>query len=114
MNIDENTKRFIFDRLKWLGIYTGISFLLLFLLPFPYDLISIFGLFILITYLRVRSLRKKYRGTGGGIKDMFSSLSSPMSGNNQSRPLKYCCMNCGKEHKETACPNCGSKMKRVG
>jgi|ERR687898_3377854 hypothetical protein len=100
MNIDENTKRFIFDRLKWLGIYTGISFLLLFLLPFPYDLISIFGLFILITYLRVRSLRKKYgkkyRGTGGGIKDMFSSVSSQMSGNNQSRPLKYYCMNCGK------------------
>jgi hypothetical protein len=114
MNIDENTKRFIFDRLKWLGIYTGISFLLLFLLPFPYDLISIFGLFILITYIRVRSMRKKYRSTGCGIKDMFSSLSSPMSSNNQSRPLKYYCMNCGKEHKETACPNCGSKMKRVG
>jgi hypothetical protein len=112
MNIDDNTKRFIFDRLKWLGIYIGISFLVLFLLPFPYDLISIIGLFILITYLRVRSLRKKYRGTGVGIKDMFSSLQPSMSSNNKG--LKYYCMNCGKEHSEIACPNCGSKMKRVG
>jgi hypothetical protein len=89
MNIDPNTKRFIFDRLKWIGIYTSISFLVLFLLPFPYNLISIFGLYILVTYLRVRSLRKKYRGTGGGIKDMLSSLSSPVSGNNQQKPRKY-------------------------
>ena len=55
---------------------------------------------------------KKYGGMGR-IKDMFGSLSSPMSGNNQ-KPLKYYCMGCGKEHREIACPNCGSKMKRVG
>ncbi|HKG87762.1 MAG TPA: hypothetical protein VKA95_05500 [Nitrososphaeraceae archaeon] len=24
------------------------------------------------------------------------------------------CMNCGKEHNEITCPNCGSKAKRVG
>jgi hypothetical protein len=113
MNIDENTKRFIFDRLKWLGIYTGISFLLLFLLPFPYDFFSILALFILINFLRGRSILKSY-GRTGGIKDSFGSFSSSMSRNNQSRPLKYYCMNCGKEHKETAYPNCGSKMKRVG
>jgi hypothetical protein len=23
-------------------------------------------------------------------------------------------MNCGKEHKDISCPNCGSKMKKVG
>jgi rubrerythrin len=54
---------------------------------------------------------KRYGGMGR-IKDMFGSLSSPMSGNNQG--LKYYCMSCGKEHREIACPNCGSKMKRVG
>jgi DNA-directed RNA polymerase subunit RPC12/RpoP len=37
-----------------------------------------------------------------------------MSGNNQQGPLKYYCMICGKEHREIACPYCGSKMKRVG
>jgi hypothetical protein len=112
VNIDENTKRFIFDRLKWLGIYTGIGFLLLFLLPSPYDLISIFSLFILITYLRMRTISRRYRGTGHSIKDMLSSLQPSMGRNNQG--LKYYCMNCGKEHNEVACPNCGSKMKRVG
>jgi hypothetical protein len=112
MNVDDNTKRFIIDRLKWLGIYTGISFILLFLLPFPYDIISVFGLFTLITYFRMRRIMKRY-GTGmGRIKDVFGSPPSSMSGNN--RGLKYYCMSCGREHREIACPYCGSKMKRAG
>jgi hypothetical protein len=112
MNIDNDTKRFIINRLKWLGFYMGISLILLLLLPSPYDFISVFGLLILVNYLRMRSIMKRY-GTGmGRIKDMFGSLSSSMSGNNQG--LKYYCMSCGKEHREIACPNCGSKMKRVG
>ena len=113
MNIDDDTKRFIIYRLKWLGLYLGIGLVLVFLLPPPYDLISVFGLFILINFFRTRSMMKRYGGTSG-IKDMFRSLSSSMSGNNQYRPLKYFCMGCGKEHREIACPNCGSKMKRVG
>jgi hypothetical protein len=113
MNIDDDTKRFIFHRLKWIGIYMGVSFILLFLLPFPYDFLSVLGLLILVNYLRARSVMKRYEGMGR-IKDMFGSISSPMAGNNQQGPLKYYCMNCGKEHKEIACPNCGSKMKRAG
>jgi hypothetical protein len=60
----------------------------------------------------MRSVIKSYKGTGR-IKDMLGSLSSPMSGNNQ-KPLKYYCMSCEKEHREIACPNYGSKMKRIG
>jgi hypothetical protein len=64
-------------------------------------------------YLRNRNEMKRY-GTGmGGIKNLFGSFSSSMSVN-QSRQLKYYCMNCGKEHNNIACPNCGSKMKQVG
>jgi|SRR5687767_1772852 hypothetical protein len=112
MNIDDNTKRFIIDRLKWLGFYMVISFVLLFLLPTPYDIISVFGLLTIVTYLRMRRSMKRY-GTGTGrIKDMFGSLSAQMSDNN--RGLKYYCLSCGKEHREIACPYCGSKMKRVG
>ncbi|HEU4822748.1 MAG TPA: hypothetical protein VFS97_04925 [Nitrososphaeraceae archaeon] len=111
MIIDDTTKRFIISRLKWLGFYMGVSFFLIFLLPYPYGFISIFGLLVLVNYLRIRSTLKRSGGTGR-IKDMFSSLSSPMSGNNQG--LKYYCMGCGREHREIACPNCGSKMKRVG
>jgi rubrerythrin len=28
--------------------------------------------------------------------------------------LKYYCMSCGTQHKDINCPNCGSKMKKVG
>jgi hypothetical protein len=113
MNIDDDTKRFIIHRLKWSVIYVGLGIVLVVVLPFPYDLASVLGLFILINFLRGRSILKRY-GRSGGIRDLFSSLSSSMSANNQSRPLKYYCMNCGKEHRQIACPNCGSKMKRVG
>jgi hypothetical protein len=109
MNIDSDTKRFIIHRLKWLGLYFGIGLILVFLLPFPYDFFSVLALFILINFLRGRSILKRYGGTAG-IKDLFGSLSR----NDQSRSLKYYCMSCGKEHKEIACPNCGSKMKKVG
>lgn len=115
MNIDDDTKRFIIYRLKWLGLYMGISLILLYLLPFPYDYISVFGLLILVNYLRARERIIKRYGGMDRIKGMFGSVSLPMAdNNNQHRPLKYYCMNCGKEHNDVKCPSCGSKMKRVG
>jgi hypothetical protein len=90
----------------------GIGIILVFLLPFPFDFISIAGLFILMTYLRSKSEMKRFGGMDG-IRNLFGSFSSSVSGN-QSRTLKYYCMNCGKEHKKIACPYCGSKMKRAG
>jgi hypothetical protein len=113
MNHDDDTKRFFVRQLKWSILYVGIGIILVLVLPFPYDLASVLGLFILVNFLRSRSILKRYGGTGG-IKDLFGSLSSSISRNSQSRPLKYYCMSCGKEHNEIACPNCGSKMKRVG
>jgi hypothetical protein len=89
----------------------GVGFILLFLLPYPLDFISIIGLFALTYYLRSTSEMKRFRGRGR-IRDVFGSLSSAFS--DQYRPLKYYCMNCGKEHRKIACPNCGSKMKRIG
>jgi hypothetical protein len=113
MNIDDDTKRFIIYRLKWLGLYLGVGLVLVFLLPFPYDFVSVLGLFIIINFFRTRSMMKRY-GRTGGLRDLFGILSSSMSSNNQNGPLKYYCMNCEKEHREIACPNCGSKMKRIG
>jgi hypothetical protein len=109
---DDDTRRFIIHRLKWLLIFMGGGIILVFLLSFPFDFISIALLFVLMTYLRGRSEMKRFGGTGG-IRDLFGSFSSSISGD-QSRQLKYYCMNCGKEHREIVCPNCGSKMKRVG
>ena len=115
MNIDDNTKRFLHHRLKWLGIYMGISFLLLFLLPFPYDFLSVLSLLVLVNYLRARRDIIKRHGGIDRIKGMFGSVSPPMADDDrQYRPVRYYCMNCGNEHKDITCPNCGSKMKRVG
>jgi hypothetical protein len=112
MNWDNDTKRFIVHRLKWLLIFMGVGIILVSLLPFPFDFISIAGLFVLMTYLRSRNEMKRFGGTGG-IRNLFGSF-SPATSNNQGRSLKYYCMSCGKEHNEIACPYCGSKMKRVG
>jgi hypothetical protein len=90
----------------------GISLLLIFLLPFPYDFISVLGLLVLVNYIRYRSIMKRYKGTSG-VKNMFDSISSGMDSSKEI-PLRYFCMSCGKEHREIACPNCGSKMKKIG
>jgi hypothetical protein len=111
MNIDDYTKRFIIHRLKWFALFMGVGFILVFLIPFPYDSISVTGLFALTYYLRSRSEMKRFTGRGG-IRDLFGSFSSAFT--DQYRPLKYYCMSCGKEHREIECPNCGSKMKRIG
>ena len=113
MNIGDDSNRFIMHQLNWSVVYVGIGTVLVLVLPFPYDLASVLGLFILINFLRGRSVLKRYGGTSG-MRDLFGSLSSSMSRNYQSRPLKYYCMNFGKEHREITCPSCGSKMKRVG
>jgi rubrerythrin len=63
-------------------------------------------------YVRNRMMRKMGMGTGG-TGGIFNSMSSSMSGAGNSS-LKYYCMSCGTQHKELTCPNCGSRMKKVG
>lgn len=114
MKIDDDTKLFFIRRIKWIVLYLGISLILVLILPAPYDLVSVFGLYILVNLLRFRGIIKGYRGTGG-IKDLFGLLfpSACVTIPNESQ-LKYYCMNCGKEHREIKCTNCGSKIKRIG
>jgi hypothetical protein len=89
----------------------GIGSVLVYMLPYPYDFISLVGFFVLMVYLRSRN---EIKGSGGmeGIKNLFGFPSSPKP-EHYSGPLKYYCMTCGKEHNEISCPNCGSKMKKV-
>ena len=89
-------------------MYLGISLTISFLVPFPASLII-----IIITVFAISFMRRKLimKNTDINIRGMFSSTSS--------RPyeysrVKYFCMSCGLQHKETECPKCGSKMKRIG
>ena len=94
--------------MMWFGISIAISLTISILLPFPISLVTIIGVFILLNfYMRKRMMSRMGAGGGAG---MFGSMSS-MFGDNS---LKYYCMSCGTKHRETACPRCGSKMKRVG
>jgi cobalamin synthase len=101
--MSSNNKKFILNLILWLGVSLGISFAIAMILPFPISLVVIFGVFVLFNlYLRRKMMRKTGSMTGSifGSSDNFS--------------LKYYCMNCGTQHSKSACPKCGSKMKRVG
>jgi hypothetical protein len=110
----DNDKQFLIYQLKWMGIYVGIGFAISLVLPFPISLLVALGAFLLLNFIRRRRMLKR---SGINMKGLFRSLSSTASSSSSMygyNPLKYYCMSCGKEHKEIACPNCGSKMKRVG
>jgi hypothetical protein len=91
-----------------MGISIGISLTLSFLIPFPISIVAIIGTFLLLNfYLRRRMIAKM-----GGINNIM--MGTGMFGPSSNGPMKYYCMRCGTRHKQRACPNCGSKMKRIG
>jgi hypothetical protein len=102
-HLDNNNKQFLMNQIMWFAISIAISIAISLLLPFPISLVVIIGVFILLNfYMRRRSMRRMGIA-GAGTGGMFGDNS-----------LNYYCMSCGTKHKEAACPNCGSKMKRVG
>ena len=80
-------------------------------LPFPVSLFVALGAFMLLNFIRTRRMLKR---AGVDMKGLFRSFSSASMNGGQYTPIKYYCMSCGKEHREIACPNCSSKMKRIG
>jgi hypothetical protein len=99
------------------GQYVAIGFALSSILLFPMYLIGALAAFLLLNFIRKRSMLKR---SGINMKGLLRSL------HHRHRHLlllafkdreynlpKYYCMSRGKENKETACSNCGSKMKRV-
>jgi len=75
-------------QLAWLGIYMGIGLAIIFLLPFLVDLILLFSIIVVINFFRRRRFMKKYLGRGG-IRDLFGSLSSSVSGTKAAEVLLY-------------------------
>jgi hypothetical protein len=106
------------NSLIWFFIFIPVVIILHIVLPFPISfIVSIIVIFCLGIYRDDRALRKAgMGGIKGWYKSMFSSGFGPRTdtGINGSayRPLRFSCMNCGNEHNEIACPNCGSKAVR--
>jgi hypothetical protein len=124
-----NKKQLMLYQSKWMAIYFGTAFVIMIFLPFPIDLAIAVPVFLLITLYRRKLLSRKlgvnYKSRNGtnshikgikDIKDFFKSISPNASDSTfyGYRHIKYYCISCGNEHKEIACPKCGSKMKRVG
>lgn len=104
-----NNTHFFFNIMIWLGISLGISLTISFLLPFPMSLVVIIAVFVLLNFYMRRRLMKRTRTK---VRGKFSTDSSSFTAK-ESSSLKYSCMNCGMQHKDISCPNCGSKIKKV-
>jgi hypothetical protein len=118
-----NKREPVLYQLKWMAIYFGSALVVMILLPFPIDWSVAIPVFLLISLYRRRLLLKKlgvnYKSSNRsikGLKDFFKSISFNTSESTLYgyKHIKYYCMNCGNEHKDIACPKCGSKMKKVG
>jgi hypothetical protein len=104
----------------------AVTAVIVLFLPFPADfIVALFAFLVLGWFRRHQLFRKldvgpKRNSMGSGadfraIKDFFRSISSSKgstSTENDYGPIKYYCMKCGKEHREIACPKCGSRRKK--
>jgi hypothetical protein len=120
-NSNNNNNRIQTNYWVWLAAYLVIGLAVSFVVPFPLS----FGIALLIYFVlnaaRMHIILKR-QGMPGGLKDMYKSMTSSLGGSwNNSvgtgmgySPIKFYCMNCGNEHRETACPKCGSKAVRTG
>jgi hypothetical protein len=108
--MNPDTKRFLSVQIVWLAISFAISVTLSMLLRFPYSLIAIIAVFISMNYFirRYQMQRMGMSGTGGGFGGSFLG-----GGLGQSKPVEYHCISCGTKHNQSACPNCGSRMRKA-
>lgn len=108
--MNSNDKQFLSSSVIWMSIYFGLSIGISFLVPFPVSIVVIVLAVLLISFIR-RKLMMKKMGINLNKLGIFYPASSKSSENNF---VRYFCMLCGHQHKEIACPKCGSKMKRIG
>ena len=119
-NKDSRSKQIQTNYWVWFIAYMGIGLAISFVVPFPLSFGIALLVFLLLNAARVHIALKR-QGMPGGLKDLYKSMNSSLGGswNNNSSgmgdsPIKFNCMNCGYEHKENACPKCGSKAVKVG
>ena len=107
----------------WFIAYMGIGLAISFIVPFPISFAMALLVFFLLNAVRMHIALKR-QGMPGGLKDLYKSMTSSLGGSlNNSMfgggsiaysPIKFYCISCGYEHRENACPKCGSKAVRVG
>ena len=125
-NNDNRNKQIQANYWVWFIAYICIGLAISFVVPFPLS----FGIALLVFFLLNAArthIALKRQGMPGGIKDLYKSIGSSLGGGNSNNsmfggvgggigysPIKFYCMNCGYEHKESACPKCASRAVRAG
>jgi hypothetical protein len=110
--------RFLGILLTWMGLSLAISIAIFFILPFPWSLVVIIGIFLLLDFYLIRKANRRMRN-GQRESSVFDSLSSLFSSDYDDNRaansgLKYYCISCGLQHKQVSCPKCSSKLKKIG
>jgi hypothetical protein len=102
--------------LAWFFVSMMTVFMVSLVLPFPISLVVSIIVILALSVVRADIAMKK--AGMGGIKGWYRYLTSSESARADTSslldPIKFSCMNCGKEHNKTACPKCGSNAVRAG
>jgi uncharacterized paraquat-inducible protein A len=98
MNTNE---QYLSGPLLWIGISLGVIFAIYFYTPFPLSIPLAITAFIFLNFYLRKKVVKKMNTIGN------------TTGSSNASSLIYSCINCGTRHNETACPKCGSKMKKA-
>jgi hypothetical protein len=119
-NNDNSNKQIKTNYWVWFIAYMGIGLAISFVVPFPLSFGIALLAFLLLNAARTHIVLKR-QGMPGGLKDLYKSMTSSSLGGSWNNSggmgyskIKFNCMNCGYEHRENACPKCGSKAVRVG
>jgi hypothetical protein len=106
-----NIKKFA----MWLLLCIGIGFVTVLVLPIVISLALVIGILILVKLVYKRKSKKVVilsQNKRGDIFDLISPmLFSIFRGSSINE--NYYCANCRTKHKDTACPSCGSKFKKI-
>ena len=117
--INNNNNQILSNYLLWLCIYLIAAVATVFIISFPFSFYLSLTVLLLVNIVRRKiALRKSNKGILRAVYDWFSSFGDTDKLDRTIRfwynPIKFYCMNCGKEHGKIACPRCGSKAVRVG
>jgi hypothetical protein len=129
--IDENNNLNNYNRssIAWFIIYIAIGLAISFIIPFPLSLLVYLGIFFMLQSYRINKIQKEYylsktsnnnnnytksNRINRFIKSISNTLYSNLYELAGSQPLRFYCMNCGKEHNKRSCPDCGSMAVRLG
>jgi predicted Zn-ribbon and HTH transcriptional regulator len=120
-NNNNSNRQILTNYWVWFIAYMAIGLAISFVVPFPFSLGIALLVFVALNAARMHIALKR-QGMPSGLKDVYKSMTSSLGGSwNNSvgtgmvySPIKFYCINCGYEHRETACPKCGSKAVRTG